>query len=97
MQYPEDSSDLQAMSYYCKLMTTVFESWEIQLNGGVLIKIITFNENTEEHFCLQRFFFTAEESKRPVKHFNYNAADAASMFLVLFVHIVMCWDQNIMC
>lgn len=34
-------------------------------------------------------YFAAGESKRLVKPFNYNAADAASIFLVLFVYIMM--------
>lgn len=64
--------------------------------AGGLIKMITFIENTEEQFCLWRLLFAAGESKRLVKYFNCKAANAASIFLVLFMCIVMC-DQNIMC
>ena len=68
VQYSEDFSDLQVNSYYCKLMTTVFESLDIQINrGATVIKIITFNKNT---FLPMRFFvcfFAAGESWRSYK------------------------------
>lgn len=45
---------------------------------------------TLRNIFVSKGFSAAGERKRPVKNFNYTAADAASTFLFLFVYIVMC-------